>query len=360
MKKVAIIGGGNGAITMAADLNSRGYQINMYEQPEFIGKLSNLRENKTIRVTGVIDVTAKIEMLTDNMAQAIEGVKYILIVTPSYAHEAIAEKFKGVVKKDQVLVLYPGAFGALVFRNLLGDECPVIAESNNLPYDTRLKGEALAFCSGINPINMSFFPADAKDAYFEDINDFIPIQYCYRDVLECGLSLVNPALHSGACGVNIGMIEQPSRGGYHMYEHFTPGCAKLEVALDQERTAIGRALGYELRPIEDFAGKPAGHQITWKELYMQMHGDVSLTAISGPNDIWNRYLTEDCPNGLVPWVAVAELCGVETPTMRAIITIYSHIHERDWWNVGRKLDRLGLDGMTKEQVLEYVKTGKKA
>ena len=90
-----------------------------------------------------------------------------------------------------------------------------------------------------------------------------------------------------------------------------------------------------------------------------MHGDVALTAISGPNDIWNRYLTEDCPNGLVPWVALAELCGVATPTMRAIITIYSHIHERDWWQVGRKLDRLGLDGMTKEQVLEFVKTGKK-
>ena len=359
MKSVAIIGAGNGAQTMAADLVSRGYAVRMFEQPEYIGKLKGLREEKTIRVTGMIDVTAKIDFLTDNMAEAIEGVKYILIVTPSYAHETIANQLKGIIKKDQVLVLYPGAFGALVFKTILGDECPVVAESNNLPYDTRLKGEAVAFCSGINPINMAFFPADAKDEYFDDINDFIPIQYCYRDVLECGLSLVNPALHSGACVINIGMMEQPSRGGYHMYEHFTPGCAKLEIALDQERKAIGRALGYELRPIEDFAGKPEGHQITWKELYMQMHGDVSLTAISGPNDIWNRYLTEDCPNGLVPWVAIAELVGVEAPTMKAIITIYSHIHEIDWWKDGRKLDRLGLEGMTKEQVLEYVKTGKK-
>lgn len=359
MKKIALIGAGNGAQTMAADLASRGYEVNMYEQSAFIGKLGWLQESKTIRVTGVLNVTAKIAMLTDNLAEAIKDVTYILVVTPSFAHETIAEQLKGIIRKDQVLVLYPGAFAALVFKKILGDECPVIAEANNLPYDTRLKGEGLAFCSGINPINMAFFPADAKDKYYDDINDFIPIQYTYRDVLECGLSLVNPALHSGACVINIGMIEQQSRGGFHMYEHFTAGAAKLDVALDRERKEIGKALGYDLRPIEDFAGKPAGHQINWKELYMQMHGDVALTAISGPNDIWNRYLTEDCPNGLVPWVALGELCGVEAPTMRAIITIYSHIHERDWWQVGRKLDRLGLDGMTKEQVLEFVKTGKK-
>ena len=359
MKKVAIIGAGNGAITMAADLNRRGYAVNMYDLPEFIGKNAVLRQTKTIRVTGVIDCVSHIEMLTDDMKEAIGDVTYVLVVTPSYAHESIAAKLKGVIRRDQVLVLYPGAFGALIFRKLLGDECPVVAEANNLPYDTRLKGDALAFCSGINPINMSFFPANAKDKYFDDINDLIPIVHVYRDVLECGLSLVNPALHSGACVINIGMIEQPSRGGYHMYEHFTPGAAKLDVALDQERKAVGRALGYDLRPIEDFAGKPAGHQINWKELYMQMHGDVSLTAISGPNDIWNRYLTEDCPNGLVPWAALAELCGVKVPTMHAVITIYSHIHERDWWAIGRKLDRLGLDGMTKEQVLEFVRTGKR-
>ncbi len=356
---VALIGGGNGAITMAADLVSRGYSVRMYEQPEFIGNLAGLRQHKTIRVTGVLNVTAKIDILTDDMAEAIEGVTYILVVTPSYAHESIAAKLKGIIKKDQVLVLYPGGFGSLVFRQLLGDECPVIAEANNLPYDTRLKGDGLAFCSGMNPINMAFFPSDAKDTYFDDINGFIPIAHCYHDVLECGLALVNPALHSGAVVINIGMIEQPCRGGYHMYEHFTPGCAKLEIALDKERKEIGKALGYDLHPLEDVSDKPEGHQLTWQELYMRIHGDVSLTSISGPNDIWNRYLTEDCPNGLVPWVAIAQLCGVKTPTMEAIITIYSHIHEKDWWQEGRKLDRLGLDGMTKEEILAFVKTGKK-
>lgn len=39
-KTIAIIGGGNGAHTMAADLAMRGYRIRMYEDSAFIGKLS--------------------------------------------------------------------------------------------------------------------------------------------------------------------------------------------------------------------------------------------------------------------------------------------------------------------------------
>lgn len=356
---VALLGAGNGAHTMAADLASRGYKVHMYEQPEYIGNLRKLRETKRIRVEGVIDVSAQVAQITDDLAAAVKDAQYILIVTPSYAHETLARRLKGIVRKDQVLVLYPGAFGSLVFRKILGTDCPIVAESNNLPYDTRLKGECHAFCSGVNPISMAFFPADAQREHYDEINAMIPIHSTYHDVLECGLSLVNPALHSGACLLNIGMIEQPCRGGFHMYEHFTPGAAKVDIALDRERKAIGRAYGYALRPIEDFAGKPEGHQINWKELYMQMHGDVALTAISGPDDIWNRYLTEDCPNGLVPWSALGDACDVETPTIDAIITLYSHIHERNWWETGRKLDRLGLDGMTVEQIRRYVLTGNK-
>ena len=358
-KNIAVIGGGNGAHTMAADLVNRGFSVRMFEQSAYMDKLETLCKTRKIHVSGVMNYTSEIEMITDDMAQAIEKATYIAVVTPSFAHEAIAEQMKGIIRKDQVIILYPGAFGSLIFRRILGDECPVIAETNNLPYDTRLKGPATVFCSGINPINVAFFPASAEDEYLEEIKQIVSIEYVYKDVLECGLSLVNPALHSGACLINMGHMEQPSRGQFYMYEHFTPGAAKIDVVLDRERKAIGKAFGYNLRPIEDFAKIPQGEEIGWQRLYMQMHGDVALTPISGPDNIWSRYMTEDCPNGLVPWSALADAAGVETPTIDAVVTIYSHVHERDWWNIGRKLESLGLDGLTKDEILEYVATGEK-
>jgi len=95
---IAILGGGNGAHTMAGDLALRGYSVRMYEDAAFIGKLSVLRETLTIRCSGQISGNAKIEMLTDDMAKAIDGVKFIAVVTPSTAHLSVAKKLRGLVK----------------------------------------------------------------------------------------------------------------------------------------------------------------------------------------------------------------------------------------------------------------------
>ncbi|MBQ3533210.1 MAG: NAD/NADP octopine/nopaline dehydrogenase family protein [Oscillospiraceae bacterium] len=355
---IAILGGGNGAHTMAGDLALRGYRVRMYEDAAFIGRLSVLQQTLTIRCKGLINGSGKIEMLTADMAKAIDGVKFIAVVTPSTAHVAVAQKLKGLVKKDQVILIYPGGFGALEFKKVLGEECPVIVQTNNLPYDTRIDGPASIYCSGMSPVSVAMFPADADRAILDEVMDISPFDKIYEDVLESDLSLVNPSVHSGPCLINIGAIEQQAlRGQFCMYEHFTFGAAKIDWAIDAERKAVGAALGYHLTPLEDFC-EPKG-ELKWQDIYQKMHGAPELTPITGPDTIWNRYLTEDCPNGLVPWSELGRLCGVPTPTMDAVISIYSLVHERDWRGIGIKLDTLGLDGMTAEEIRSYLKTGKK-
>ena len=356
---VAVLGGGNGAHTMAGDLALRGYHVRMYEDAALIGRLNVLRETLTIRCTGEVKGEGRIEMLTDDMAQAISGADYIAVVTPSTAHVAVAEKLKGLVKEDQVILIYPGGFGALEFKKILGDECPVIVQTNNLPYDTRLNGPASVYCSGKSPVSIALFPADADRGFLDDVMDISPYDRIYADVLESDLSLVNPSVHSGPCLINIGAIEQQDlRGKFCMYEHFTFGAAKIDWAVDRERKAVGAALGYKLRPLEDFV-EPKGEEVTWQDIYQKMHGAPELTPISGPDSIWNRYLTEDCPNGLVPWSELGKLCGVPTPTMDAVINIYSLVHERDWRGVGIGLEEMGLAGMSIEEIHSFLKTGRK-
>lgn len=356
---IAVLGGGNGAHTMAADFALRGWKVRMWENEQFFGNISQVAQTRKIRVTGVIEGTAELEMVTSDMAAAIAGCRFICIVTPSYAHESIAAILKDLVQPDQIIMIYPGAFSSLLFKRLLGDRCPVVCEVNNLPYDTRLKGPGHVFCSGLNATNVAFLPASAADGLLEEVRQLHPFEKVYEDVLACGLSIVNPALHSGACSINIGHIEQQGvRGPFHMYEHYTPAAAKLSIAIDNERKAVGRALGYELRPIEDFAQKPEGYTWRWQDLYQTMHGDVSLTQISGPDSIWNRYLTEDCPNGLVPWISLGEAVGVDCPLMKGIVYMYCAVHEKDWWALGRNTEWMGLKGMSRDQILRYVKTGK--
>lgn len=355
-KRIAIIGGGNGAHTMAGDLALRGYSIRMYEQPEFIGKLGVLKQTLTIHCTGIVVGDARIDMLTDNLAEAIDSVAYIAVVTPSFAHESIAMKLKGLVKKNQTILIYPGGFGALRFKRVLGDACPVIVQTNNLPYDTRINAPASVFCSGKSPVNVAIFPANADRKVLDEVREISPFERVYGDVLECDLSLVNPSVHSGPCLINMGAIEQQDlRGKFCMYEHFTFGAAKIDLAIDNERKAVGAAFGYALWPLEDFV-EPKG-KLTWQDIYMKMHGEPSLTPITGPDSIWNRYLTEDCPNGLVPWSELGKLCGVETPVMDSVISVYSVVHERPWRELGLKIDKLGLEGMTVSQIKYFLQNG---
>lgn len=353
-KKIAVLGGGHGAHTMAADLTLRGFKVTMYEMPQFKGNIRKLFETGTIKIEGVINGIAKLDKVTDDIDEALTDLKYINIVTPGFAHEDYAELLKGRVKKYQTIILYPGNFGALVFKKVLGDKCPVICETNTLPYDTRLVGECQVRVFGFNKTNIAFLPASKGSELIDEVKELYPFQKVYKDVLESGLSSLNLALHSGPCLLNVGLIEYWARGDFYLYEHgFTPSAAKVDIKLDNERKEVGKKFGYRINAIEDFCDLSEGY--IWQELYRAIHGNISLTPISGPNSIYNRYLTEDAYCGLVTWASLGRLAGVETPVIDAVVNIYNVIHEKDWWKEGRTAEKLGLSEMSIEQILRYIR-----
>jgi len=358
-KKVAILGGGHGAHAMAVDLIARGFSVNLFEMPEFRQNIEQLFNTRVIEASGEIAGRFELDMVTSDIGQAITGVKYILIVTPAFAHEGYARLLKGKVRSDQAVVLYPGAFAALLFKEIFaGEECPVIAEVNNLPYDARVTDPCKVSIFGLNRINIAFMPAERGPALIDEMRRIHPYERVYDDVLEAGLSIVNPGVHSGPCLTSISAIENWPKRSFFLYEHgVTPGSMKINRAIDLERKAVGAKLGYRLTPTEDFSGLQEGY--SWQQLYTAIHGNISLTPISGPHDVNNRYFTEDCPYGLVPWSILGKLVGVETPTIDSVVNIYNLVHDRDWWEDGRNVDDLGLQGMNTEQIKSYVKTGRK-
>ncbi|MFB8388404.1 NAD/NADP octopine/nopaline dehydrogenase family protein [Microbacterium sp. NPDC055910] len=355
-KRVAVLGGGNGAHMMAADMKLRGHEVRMFEMPEFAGRLEQLFATRTVKVTSVLNEDVLLDVVTSDIDEAVSGADYILVVTPAFAHAAYAQLLKGRVNRDQILVSFPGAFAALEFRKALeGEDCPVIADANNLPYDVRLSGPASVALHGYNDINIAFLPASKGPELFDQVReDLFPFTRLYDDVLECGLSIVNPTVHTGPCLLNVSHIESPSRE-FFLYEHgVTPSSMKVNVQLDRERKSLGAALGYHLRPVEDFSGLQEDY--TWQDLYKALHGEIALTPISGPNSIHNRYLTEDAPYGLVPWVAIAGVFGVDMPLTTSILAVYNVIHETDWFADGLGLEELGLDGMDAAAIRRYVTT----
>jgi opine dehydrogenase len=359
-KPVAVLGGGHGAHAMAADLASRGIDVNMYEMPQFRDSIGDLFDTQTIQASGVVQGSFKLNRVTSDIDTAIEGVRYILVVTPAFAHDSYARLLAGRVSRDQVIVVYPGAFAGLLFRTVLGDEdCPVVADVNNLPYDARLTGQSQVAIYGHNKVNVAFMPATSGPDLIDELREIHPYEKVYSDVLEAGLSVVNPGVHTGPCLLSVTAIENSPKRPFFLYEHgVTPASCRLNVRIDDERKAIGHRLGYDLTPIEDFTGLDKGY--TWQQLYMSIHGNISLTPISGPHDINSRYFTEDAPYGLVPWSHIGKAVGVETPTIDSVVNIYNVMHERNWWHEGHSADNLGLADMSLEEIKSYVRTGRPA
>ena len=52
MRKLAVLGGGHGARTMAADLTLAGHSVTLYEMPEFKNDMRVIFETKRIRLEG--------------------------------------------------------------------------------------------------------------------------------------------------------------------------------------------------------------------------------------------------------------------------------------------------------------------
>lgn len=203
---------------------------------------------------------------------------------------------------------------------------------------------------------MGVFPARKTAPIVSLMKDLYPGTIAAQNVLEAGLSNCNPVIHPLGVLLNAGRIEY-ARGEFWYYEEgITPSTAKAMEALDEERRAIGRALGLELARMAD-----ALHAVNYGpkgDLWETLKGSKGLTPIKGPTSLNNRYVTEDIPIRLVCWSQLGDQLGIPTPLMKATIEIGIAISGRNYWKEGRTLRNCGIEGLSAEELIRYVSEGK--
>lgn len=370
VNSLTILGGGNTAFAVAANLTLRGFEITLCEIPSFASTLDPIHETQSVQLDGVAERgKARIAQVMTDIPQALSQNQLVLLIVPAYAHKPFAQACAQHLQKGQVVVIMPGTLGSLEFAKILSDlGRPIrsigltLAESDTAPYVCRkITPEAAHIWGVVSRLGIGVFPAKETGRVLELLSHIFTVDgknnsasavTLYPNVLTCGLSAMNPVVHPAGVIMNAGRIEY-SRGDFYFYEEgVTSAVCELINAVDAERRAIGKALGFDLLPVNK-AFHAAGFGPKG-DLWATINGSRMLTQLKAPGSIQTRWLIEDVPYGLASWASLADQLGVETPLMDALVKIglvVTHLNEQE---TGRGVKELGIADMRPKELLKYV------
>ena len=359
---VTVLGGGNTAFAVAANLTLKGFSVTLFEIEAFGHTLEPIRDSRTLRLFGTEEVgPAAIHDITTDPDRALAASDLVLLIVPAYAHRAFAETCAPHLRPGQIVCLMPGTLGALEWARILADngvEGVVLSEVDTAPYVCRKTApDAATIWGAVTGLGLGVFPATETERVRERLDPLFPGVRGYPSVLACGLAAMNPVVHPPGVLMNAGRVEY-SRGEFYFYEEgVTPTVARVISAVDEERRAVARAVGYELPPAE-VAFHEAGFGPKG-DLWATINGSLMLTRLRAPGSLESRWLTEDIPYGLAAWSAIGMQFGVETPTMRAVVNIGSIVMGFDGWSQRRGPRELGIEEMDLASLHRYLETGGK-
>ena len=365
MGKITIIGAGNGGCTYAAYLGKRGHEVCLYEVPELADNLKDVSELGGFEMRGCDTGFGAVAKCTTNIEEAVNGVEYILVVTPAFCHRIIAKLAAPYLKSGQTVVLNPGSvFGAVEFLNVLREsgnkeDVTVGETSSNIFACRRYRPNDVNILGIKDNMHLACIPASRTEKVVSDLNKFFPQYIAVPNIFYTSFLDINAFVHPISAILNAGRIEL-TKGDYDFYwGGISPGvCANME-AIDNEKIAISEAIGFKQESLNELVHKYYGHP-EWPSLYdffshSKVHGGTP--EAKAPSTTHHRYITEDVPYGLVPLSGLAEKVNVPTPHMDAVITLASTFNGENYREMGRSLKNIGFADKTIEEITHFVYYG---
>jgi opine dehydrogenase len=365
MATIAVLGAGNGGCAAAGDLARRGHAVRLYSRSP--ATLAPLVARGGVELRGAAgEGFVPLPRITGDLGAAVDGADVVLLVVPSLAHPWYGEQLAPLLQPAQIVLLNPGhTLGGLAFAASLRRAGYAgrlrLGETATLTYCTRLVGPATVDVFRVAPrLPFAAFPGRDTAALLAALQPLYPALAPAASVLETALMDINAVEHPPQALCNAGWIEATAGDFYFYYEGTSPAVARAIEALDAERLALVRALGFE--PVSFLArfheaGYTTDAALASGSVYHALQESAANRWIRAPRSLDHRYLHEDVGCGLVPWCEIAVLAGVPTPLMRGLVDLAGALVGRDYWATGRTLAALGVGGMGLAQLAEYIAEG---
>ncbi len=375
IKKIAVLGAGNGGFMSAADMSANlGYEVAIFDAVP--GKLDGLMQDGKIEVMDIdskpTGVVGHVALASEDIAPVIKGAQVILNPVPYLATETYARLAAPHLEDGQMVISLGKGGASLTWAKILkelGVEKQVyLVDVNTLPYGaSRLNDHQVRLEARTQSLMFATFPSKNMDLVMEVANQLYPEKHGYnlrrgQNPVDSLLVDYNAITHTPPMICNAATVAagDPDFHLFGVKENPAPVCNVMK-RLDRERMAIGEKLGMKQYTLEEeirMVKWNRGGVDTVLPFYEAIHTPF-LEVCEGPFTLEARHLTEDIPYGLVTYESLGKMLGVDTPVISAIITMAEGLLDRDFRAMGRTVEALGFDpSWSVDQLKQYLYEGK--
>ena len=346
--RVSIVGAGPAGFALAADLESRGTNILMYSHPSHLRHANQVFEKGCLKASGEMDGLTN-PLVTLDMSEVIQFSKVIILTVPSTGQETVLQELKKFNLRQHTIIAIPGNLFSLITNSEIDVGC--ILETNLSPYSCRMKEGELAVLGKKSLFSIGALQGDLSPAFQSQIQMIFPMQlkWC-ANVIEVCLSNINGVFHPLMMLMNAGRIENTS-GNFLLYrDGLTRSVANTILAVDRVRIEIGKALGFRLASVIEVSNECYGQHFT--DLVDLAQNSPPHNKLKAPPNIDNRNVSEDVPDLLVCWNALAEKLGIDASPIKAVVVLAELATGVNYTKLGRNLQRLNLENISRSELVE--------
>lgn len=357
--KFCVIGAGNGGMAMAGYLAMIGNKVNIYNRT--LEHILPLKLDPTITITGEKSGTGRLNKVTNIMEEAIKDVDIIMVTVPAMGHYQIAREMAPHLQDGQIIVLNPGRTGGAleVYETIKKHNCSkdiIVAEAQTFIYACRTTSEKSAHIFQVKKeVTLAAIPSIKTHQVIEKLKFAYPQFISARDVLETSINNYGAIFHPAPTLLNSGHIERGAPFEYYT-EGITPSIGDFLEKMDQERMELGKALQIQTLSAKDWLYESYGAK--GKNLYETVQNNPAYKGLQAPKGLNIRYIYEDVPYSLVPMESIGRELGIKTPAISTIINIAELITGKNFYEEGRTITKLGLQGLSVYEMHKLAQTGK--
>lgn len=359
----AVCGAGRAGAALAADMSLMGYDVNLFELEEFRVNIKPIMEKGGIDLSGKTQSGkigfAKLHMITTDPEKAIEDADLIMITSPAFGHEAFFEAIFPYLRDEQIVMISTGYWASLRLASFLKEtdafEKITLAEANIMPYLSDKDENKVQIFNVKQDIKLATFPGNRSSKIFDIIKLVYPQHKRVPNVLWTNFAPGNTGAHAPLL-LPIAGIPFDRYRGCKLYGEATLCGAKLVEAFDRERMKIARALGCDVETTFEWFRKAYGYDGSdiAEALRKSPHADRYI-----PAERLKGVAGEDLTHFYVPASRIGDSLGIATPLIKGMVEVMQVMLDVNYWKTGITLKQLGFDGLTAEQIVEYVNTGQK-